>query len=122
MRSELTFELADGDPTDHMPLQQFVLALFQIRKCCLRALLVLRSLCLQLSFGFVTFGASLVQEFDQARAFVVEQRFARRCLDCVSNSLIFSPFPRTASTGSLVLRLLVIPFCAQMAPVFLAHL
>jgi hypothetical protein len=64
-RPELSFELRDGDPTAHMLLQQFVIALFQSSACYLRALLVLRSLCLQLSFGFVTFSAGLAQEFNQ---------------------------------------------------------
>src|ERR1051326_8443716 len=77
-----------------MLLQQFVITLFQISACCLRALLVLRSLCLQLSFGFVTFGASLVQEFDQTRAFVVEEWIARRDLDPMRSCLRVVPILR----------------------------
>jgi hypothetical protein len=50
------------------------------------------NICLQLPFGFVTFGASLVQEFDETRTLVVKQRIARRRVNIMRSSLTFSRF------------------------------
>ena len=74
--SYLCFELRNGETAVHMLLQKFVVALFEFSAFYLRTLLSLSSLSLHLPFGFIPFSASLVQKFDQARAFVVEQGIA----------------------------------------------